>query len=152
MASTAPYFANSTAVRVPKAVASKVYGVVGLSNTVREQLEHRPERARPPAPGRRAPSGQPAGCETPYPTEQQLANAILGISGFPFGYGGAPGCNGLTPSQLNGIYSAPHVGPRGQGKGVNIARLRAVRVPALRHQHLRAASSSVRLTPRRWWT
>jgi len=115
------YFANSTAVMVPKALASKMYGVIGLTNTVREQSNI--IRA-PHATAKRSsahPAADPPACETPYPTEQQLANAILGISGFPFGYGGAPGCNGLTPSQLNGIYSAPHVGPRGQGRGVNNA-------------------------------
>ncbi len=47
---------------VPKAVASKVYGVVGLSNTVREQsnivrnAHHAPARSRD-----RAPRRQPAG-------------------------------------------------------------------------------------------
>ena len=40
---------------------------------------------------------------------------------FPFGYGGGPGCNGLTPSQDNSIYDAPNVGARGQGAGVNAA-------------------------------
>ena len=39
---------------------------------------------------------------------------------IPFGYGGGPGCQGLTPSQDNSIYGAPHVGPRGKGRGVNI--------------------------------
>jgi kumamolisin len=114
------YFSNSTAVMVPKAVAAKVYGVVGLANTVREQsnIVRNAHSLRRSATAH--PAANPPACETPYPTEQQLANAILGISGFPFGYGGAPGCNGLTPSQLNGIYSAPHVGPRGQGKGVSI--------------------------------
>ena len=81
------------------------------------------DRQRHP-PGRRKPAAKgssPPACETPYPTEQQIANALLGISGFPFGYGGGPGCNGLTPQQVNSIYSAPHAGPRGKGAGVNTA-------------------------------
>ena len=116
------YFANSTAVRMPSAIASRVYGVIGLTNTVREHsqvvrapntLRHAGHSARPATP---VPS-----CETPYPTEQQIANALLGISGFAFGYGGGPGCNGLTPSQTNSIYNAPNGGPRVKGAGVNIA-------------------------------
>jgi hypothetical protein len=40
----------------------------------------------------------------------------------PFnGYGGGPGCSGLTPSQTNGIYNAPNAGPRGKGAGANVA-------------------------------
>jgi subtilase family serine protease len=121
------YFANSTSVRLPTAVAAKVIGVLGLTNTVRQQsnVMRAPHTSR--TAGARKPSARPAAagsapaCETPYPTEQQLANAILGISGFPFGYGGSPGCNGLTPSQTNSIYNAPHAGARGKGAGVNIA-------------------------------
>jgi len=112
------YFANSTAVQMPASIASHVLGVVGLTNTVREHSDivRAPHSTR--AAGKMNPAD--ASCETPYPTEQQVANALLGISGFPFGYGGAPGCNGLTPDQLNSLYDAPHVGPRGKGQGVNI--------------------------------
>jgi subtilase family serine protease len=115
------YFANSTKVKVPAAIAAHVYGVVGLTNTTRmhDQVVRSPGTIRPAGHSSRASAPVPS-CETPYPTEQQLADAILGISGFPFGYGGAPGCNGLTPDQLNGIYGAPHAGARGQGRGVNI--------------------------------
>ena len=115
------YFANSTAVKLPAAVAAKVLGVIGLTNTVREHsnIMRAPHSIRPA--GVHAAPGNPPACETPYPTEQQLANAILGISGFPFGYGGGPGCNGLTPQQTNSIYNAPHVGSRGKGAGENIA-------------------------------
>ena len=120
------YFSNSTEVRMPAAVASHVLGVIGLTNTVREQsnILRAPHSARTASKGNHpaaAAAGNPPACETPYPTEQQLANAILGISGFPFGYGDGPGCNGLTPAQTNSLYGAPHVGARGQGKGVNIA-------------------------------
>jgi len=108
------YFANASAIKVPSGLAAGVLGVVGLTNTVRTQSHVR-----------RAPSSHSSApvpsCETPYPTEAQLANALLGISGFPFGYGGGPGCNGLTPSQVNSIYGAPHLGAHAQGHGVNLA-------------------------------
>jgi kumamolisin len=117
------YFANSTAVEFPAAIASKVYGIVGLTNTVREQsnILRAPHQARKAGPRGVTPAANPPACETPYPSEQEIANALLGISGFPFGYGDGPGCNGLTPSQTNSIYNAPHVGARGKGAGVNIA-------------------------------
>jgi subtilase family serine protease len=114
------YFANSAAVSVPAAIASKMYGVIGLTNTARAQsnIVRAPHSART---GVHPAASNPPACETPYPTEQQIANALLGISGFPFGYGDGPGCNGLTPAQTNSIYNAPHVGARGKGAGVNIA-------------------------------
>lgn len=113
------YFANSRPVEMPAAIASHAYGVIGLTNTVREHtsIMRAPRSTR--GAGRMHPADST--CQTPYPTEQQLANALLGISGFPFGYGGGPGCNGLTPSQTNSLYEAPHVGPQGKGVGVNIA-------------------------------
>jgi subtilase family serine protease len=111
------YFSNSSAVRLPASLAGRVLGVIGLSSTVREHsMVQRPKGTLPVGK-----SAKPASCEAPYPTAQQLFDAENGISGFPFGFGGSPGCNGLTPSQDNGIYDAPHVGPRGQGAGVNIA-------------------------------
>jgi subtilase family serine protease len=116
------YFSNSTAIELPAGVASHVYGVIGLTNTVREQSDIvRAPHSVHPAGARPAAAGNPPACETPYPSEQQIANALLGISGFPFGYGGSPGCNGMTPKQVNSIYNAPHAGPRGKGRGVNIA-------------------------------
>ena len=36
---------------------------------------------------------------------------------FAYGYGGGPGCSGLTPSQTNSIYNAPHGRPAGPGRG-----------------------------------
>lgn len=115
------YYSNSTSVRLPASVAPRVLGVIGLSNTVRMKTDivRAPNTLKVAKNSSHSSAPVPA-CETPYPTEQQLANAILGISGFPFGYGGAPGCNGLTPSQLNGIYGASHPTPRTQGRGVNI--------------------------------
>jgi subtilase family serine protease len=103
------YFANSQPVRLPASVSGHVLSVVGLTNTVRmhssdlRTMGHKSMGHK--STGQSVPT--PPSCETPYPTEQQLANAILGISGFPFGYGDGPGCNGLTPSQVRSIYGAP---------------------------------------------
>jgi subtilase family serine protease len=111
------YFANDTAAHVPATVASDVLGVIGLTNTVRE--ESTPVRPRGVA--HRARTRSATGCQTPYPSTQQLYNAVnKGIS-FPFGYGGGPGCNGLTPPQVNSMYGAPHLGSRAQGAGVTAA-------------------------------
>ena len=107
------YFSNASAVHLPTSLASGVLGVVGLSNTVRLQshvvlpLKH----TSPPVPS----------CEAPYPTTAQLFAAVNSGTPFPFGYGGGPGCNGLTPSQDNSIYGAPNLGSRGKGAGVNLA-------------------------------
>jgi subtilase family serine protease len=74
------------------------------------------------SPGGRAWNGTAANasCEEPYPTAAEFYAAVNEGTPIPFGYGAGPGCNGLTPSQVNGIYGAPHVGPSGQGAGVNI--------------------------------
>ena len=113
------YYSNSSAVQLPSAMAGDVAGVVGLTNTVREH----PMAQR--AVGVIRPAGKSTGtspsCETPYVTVQQLVNAINNGVNFPYGYGGGPGCSGLTPSQDNSIYGAPNVGPRGKGAGVNEA-------------------------------
>ncbi|HEY2577103.1 MAG TPA: S53 family peptidase, partial [Streptosporangiaceae bacterium] len=62
-----------------------------------------------------------ASCQQePYPTDAQFFSAVNYGTPIPFGYGAGPGCQGLTPSQVNSIYGAPHVGSRGQGRGVNI--------------------------------
>ncbi len=103
------YFANASAVQLPASLAAGIRGVVGLSNTVRHQnnvmlpLHHH----APPPPN----------CEAPYPTVAQLFSGAP----IPFGYGGGPGCNGLTPSQVNSLYGAPELGPQGKGAGVNLA-------------------------------
>jgi subtilase family serine protease len=103
------YFANSTPVQVPQAIAPGVLGVLGLSDTIRLHsaltTAHSASGTTPPA------------CEDPYPTRQQILDAG-GV--FLRGYGGAPGCNGLTPSQVDSIYNAPHVGPKGAGAGVTL--------------------------------
>jgi len=107
------YFSNASRVELPTSVASGVLGVVGLSNTVRA----RPRVSRPLA----RPASATANCEAPYPTPAQLLAVFNGGPFLPVGYGGSRGCNGLTPSQVNSIYGAPNVGPRGKGAGVNLA-------------------------------
>jgi kumamolisin len=113
------YFSNSTAVEVPATIASKIYGVVGLTNTARDQsnIVRAPKVAIHAAKGSKAAT---SGCEEPYPTRAQLYAALNEGTPIPFGYGGGPGCNGLTPQQTNSIYGAPNVGARGKGAGVNI--------------------------------
>jgi subtilase family serine protease len=107
------YFSNESAVQLPADLAVGVLGVVGLSNTVRLQARVKlpNHRLGPPGPS----------CETPYVTPEQLFAYFDDGTGFPYGYGGGPGCNGLTPSQTNSIYGAPHLGRFGQGFGVNLA-------------------------------
>ncbi len=107
------YYSNAREIQMPQALAAGVLGVVGLSNTVRahSHLVHPNKHTGPPAPS----------CETPYVTEAELFNAVNNGVGFPYGYGGGPGCNGLTPSQDNSIYGAPDLGPAAKGEGVNLA-------------------------------
>jgi subtilase family serine protease len=112
------YFQNSRTLQVPTSIVSDIQGVVGLTNTVREQSEVVKPLARKAAAGSAAAS---ASCETGYVTKAQLFAAVnQGIS-FPYGYGGGPGCTGLTPSQTNSIYGAPAASPVTQGSGVNAA-------------------------------
>ncbi len=106
------YFSNASAAQIPTSLGASVLGVVGLSNTVRLQ----PQFRRSPLGG-----SATASCEAPYPTELQLSNSIFEGIVFPTGYGGSPGCNGLTPSQDNSIYGAPNAGRRTKGAGVNLA-------------------------------
>ena len=75
----------------------------------------RQARRRPDGQGGREPS-----CEIPYPTTLAQLQAIP-INGPFNGYGGGPGCSGLTPSQTNSIYNAPNAGARGEGAGANVA-------------------------------
>lgn len=103
-----PYFANSAPVQLPQAIAPGVLGVIGLTDTIHPH----------PALVAGHSKSSPPGCEDPYPTRQQIIDAG-GV--FLRGYGGAPGCNGLTPSQVDSIYGAPHIGPRGAGAGVTLA-------------------------------
>jgi subtilase family serine protease len=106
------YYSNASAVQFPARLAGGVYGVVGLSNTVRL----RSQIARPAS----GTASVTPSCETPYVTTTQLFAAVNDGTGFPYGYGGGPGCSGLTPSQDNAIYGAPNLGPRAAGKGVTL--------------------------------
>jgi subtilase family serine protease len=109
------YFANSTPVWLPSTVAGDVQGVIGLTNTIRDSRQSVPVTSMTRPTGT---SSASASCETPYPSRQQLFKMVNTSVPFPYGYGGGPGCSGLTPSQINSLYGAPNVGPRGQGQGV----------------------------------
>jgi subtilase family serine protease len=114
----AKYFANSTPVEMPTSLVGSSLGVIGLTNTVvQHQMLQLPRfnNTRTPLDTKKAAVGSNSSCETSYPTAAQLF-----AGAFPFGYGGGPGCAGLTPSQTNSIYGAPNVGPRGKGAGVNV--------------------------------
>ena len=106
------YYSNASEVRLPASIAAGVRGVVGLTNTVRLHSHVTMSKVK---------ASRLAACDAPYPTRAQLYDAINNGIGFPFGYGGGPGCNGLTPSQINSIYGAPDLGPRGRGAGVSLA-------------------------------
>jgi subtilase family serine protease len=112
------YFANATSVQMPAAIAGGVLGVIGLTNTVREHSA----AIRPSGVTRSAGKAlTSSSCETGYVTRRQLFKAVNTGAGFPNGFGGGPGCSGLTPSQTNSIYGAPDAGPRGKGAGVTAA-------------------------------
>ena len=117
------YFSNSAAVRLPATIAGHVLGVVGLSNTVRlHPSVALPGPARPLG-AKAHSSSSGSSCETGYVTSQELFTYVNsdGADGFPYGYGGGPGCAGLTPSQTNSIYGAPNAGASAQGRGVTAA-------------------------------
>jgi subtilase family serine protease len=109
------FFSNDSAASVPASLASVVKGVVGLTNTVRLQPTLQLTPARPTGHGSSEPS-----CEIPYPTTLAQLQAIP-ANGPYNGYGGGPGCSGLTPSQTNSIYNAPHAGSRAKGAGATVA-------------------------------
>jgi subtilase family serine protease len=113
------YFSNSSPVQLPTTMAGGVLGVVGLSNTIRahSMAVRAGNTIRPLA----KPNGSAPTCETPYPTKAEIFNLYVNGVSFPSGYGGGPGCSGLTPSQTNSIYGAPNAGPAGKGAGVNAA-------------------------------
>ncbi|HEY5394936.1 MAG TPA: S53 family serine peptidase [Trebonia sp.] len=112
------YFSNSSSVRVPASIASAVVGVVGLTNTVRLQSSAvRPATST----AAKKSSSSAASCETGYVTTAELFDLVSNNTGFPYGYGGAPGCGGLTPSQTNSMYGAPSASPRTEGAGVTAA-------------------------------
>ena len=113
------YFANSASVRLPASIASAVTGIVGLTDTVRLQsLAVRPTAASKA--GSKS-SSSSASCETGYVTTAELFDLVTNNVGFDYGYGGGPGCGGLTPSQTNSMYGAPAASPRTEGAGVTAA-------------------------------
>jgi subtilase family serine protease len=109
------FYSNATPASMPASLAPSVLGVVGLTNTVRLQ----PAYQLAPASSSAAASSEPS-CEIPYPTTLAQLQAIP-VNGPFNGYGGGPGCSGLTPSQTNSIYHAPNAGPRAKGAGANVA-------------------------------
>jgi subtilase family serine protease len=113
------YFSNSASVRLPATIASAVSGIVGLTNTVRLQSQ----AVRPAAASKAGSnsSSASASCETGYVSTAELFDLVTNNVGFNYGYGGAPGCGGLTPSQTNSMYGAPSASPRTEGAGVTAA-------------------------------
>ena len=111
------YFSNSASVRVPSSIASAISGVIGLTNTVRLQSL----AVRPASKAAAKSSSSSASCETGYVTAAELFDLVSNNVGFPYGYGGGPGCAGLTPSQTNSMYGAPSASPRTEGAGVTAA-------------------------------
>ena len=112
------YFQNSRTLQVPTSIVNDIQGVVGLTNTVREH----PGIVKPLT-GKVAASSAAASasCETGYPTKAQVFALVVNGKPVPLGYGGGPGCTGLTPSQTNSIYGAPAPSSATQGSHVNAA-------------------------------
>jgi subtilase family serine protease len=109
------FYSNDSSASVPDSLASRVLGVVGLTNTARAK----PMAQLAPARSTRHGGGEPS-CEIAYPTTLAQLQAIPPNGPFN-GYGGGPGCSGLTPSQTNSMYNAPNAGPRAKGAGANVA-------------------------------
>jgi kumamolisin len=115
------FYSNDAPASVPASLASNVLGVVGLTDTVRLQPAYQlaPAGSTTSTGSTTSSSKEPA-CEIPYP--QTLAQLQSIPTSGPFnGYGGGPGCSGLTPSQTNSLYNAPNAGPRAKGAGANVA-------------------------------
>ena len=110
------FYSNATPASMPGSLVSSVLGVVGLTNTVRLHPAYQLTAASSAQPG----SGEPS-CEIPYPTTLAQLQAITNPNGPANGYGGGPGCSGLTPSQTNSIYNAPNAGASAKGAGATVA-------------------------------
>jgi subtilase family serine protease len=111
------FYSNAMPASVPASIERSVLGVVGLTNTVRLQPNY---QLAPASSVRHGGGGAEPSCEIPYPTT--LAELVAIPTNGPFnGYGGGPGCSGLTPSQTNSMYNAPDAGPRAKGAGANVA-------------------------------
>jgi kumamolisin len=112
------FYSNATAASVPASLATSVLGVVGLTSTVR--LQPTAQVATAATAGSAGHGSSEPSCEIPYPTNLAQLQAIPANGPFN-GYGGGPGCSGLTPSQTNGVYNAPNAGPRAKGDGATVA-------------------------------
>jgi subtilase family serine protease len=115
----AEYFSNSSAVQLPTSISSGVLGVIGLTNTVRDH--DGAVRLSGTRPAGTVSGHSSTSCETPYVNRKELFADVNTGTPFPYGNGGGPGCSGLTPSQTNSIYDAPHAGAKGKGAGVTAA-------------------------------
>lgn len=115
------YFSNSKAVYLPASLAGSVQGVIGLSNTVRVQSQAVLPAGKAGKVAKKTAASASNSCETTYPTAQWLFDAYVSQKPLPYGYGGGPGCTGLTPQQTNSIYGAPRASWRTKGGGVNTA-------------------------------
>jgi len=118
------YYSNSASVRLPATIASAVAGVIGLSNTERLQssvIRPTTGKATAKSESEAKPASPSASCETGYVTTAELFDLVSNGTGFPYGYGGGPGCSGLTPTQTNSLYGAPFSSPRTEGAGVTAA-------------------------------
>ncbi len=117
------FYANATTARLPASLASNVLGVIGLNNAVREHdmVQRAVSTVRPAGRSAATSSAASASCETAYPTDEQLFDFYNDGTSLATGYGAGPGCSGLTPTQANSIYDAPHVGAKGKGRGVTLA-------------------------------
>jgi subtilase family serine protease len=123
------YFSNSAPVDLPTGL-SGVLGVIGLSDTVREHSDITaptgPDAGAARSGAAARSGGAPWSCQAAYPTKAQLFALVNDGVGFPMGYGGSPGCHGLTPAQTNSIYgatrgAAPAAAARERGRGVSLA-------------------------------
>ena len=107
---------------MPASLASNVLGVLGLNSAVREHdMVQRATSTVRPSGRASASSAASKSCETGYPTDTQLFDFYNDGTNFPSGFGAGPSCSGLTPTQTNSLYDAPHVGAKGKGKGVTLA-------------------------------
>ena len=91
------YFANSTPVLMPESLSGVTLGVIGLSNTARQVTSATVQKPRANSVKRAADVkhsqvGQRARRRTRLRSVFNLRNG----TSFPFGYGGGPGCSGLT--------------------------------------------------------
>ncbi len=88
------FYTNAQPARIPQSLVGRVIGVSGLTNTVRMHPQYKLAATAPTSDGSKAPK-----------------------------YGGGPGGSGLTPSQIEGIYSAAavHAAPNGRGEGTTLA-------------------------------